>query len=100
MKKYRILLGAFVASMCLNSCYELDRYPADQISDGIFWQTETHAKQGMMGVYAALREDNAFGMRFAYDCMSDIGVGYDSQGFGPVILGTYSDRHALVEDKW
>ena len=44
--------------------------------------------------------DNAFGMRFAYDCMSDIGVGYDSQGFGPVILGTYSDRHALVEDKW
>ena len=39
-------------------------------------------------------------MRFAYDCMSDIGVGYDSQGFGPVILGTYSDRHALVEDKW
>ena len=100
MKKYRILLGAFVASMCLNSCYELDRYPADQISDGIFWQTETHAKQGIMGVYAALREDNAFGMRFAYDCMSDIGVGYDSQGFGPVILGTYSDRHALVEDKW
>ena len=60
--------------MCLNSCYELDRYPADQISDGIFWQTETHAKQGIMGVYAALREDNAFGMRFAYDCMSDIGV--------------------------
>lgn len=45
-----------------------------------------------------LSEDNAFGMRFAYDCMSDIGVGYDAQGFGPVILGTYSDRHALVED--
>lgn len=100
MKKYKILITALIAALTLNGCYDLDRHPYDQIGDAIFWQNETQVTQAMMGVYAALRNDNAFGLKFAQDNMSDIGVGYDNQGFGPVILGTYNDRTAMVSDKW
>ncbi|MBD8346648.1 MULTISPECIES: RagB/SusD family nutrient uptake outer membrane protein [unclassified Dysgonomonas] len=100
MKKYKILLTAVIAALSLNGCYDLDRHPFDQVGDAIFWQNETQVNQGMMGVYAALKNDNAFGLKFAQDNMSDIGVGYDNYGFGPVILGTYNDRTAMVQDKW
>lgn len=100
MKKYKILITALIAAISLNGCYDLDRHPYDQVGDAIFWQNETQVTQGMMGVYAALRNDNAFGLKFAQDNMSDIGVGYDNQGFGAVILGTYNDRTAMVSDKW
>lgn len=100
MKKYKIVLTAIIATLSLNGCYDLDRNPFDQVGDATFWQNETQVTQGMMGVYAALRNDNAFGLKFAQDNMSDIGVGYDNQGFGAVILGTYNDRTAIVENKW
>lgn len=100
MKKYKFLFGVLATACCLSGCYDLDRNPYDQLSDGIFWQNESQVKQGVMGIYAALKDDDAFGLKFAHDDMSDICVGYDSQGLGPVVLGTYTDRHSLVEDKW
>lgn len=35
-EKYKLLAGILLASLSLNSCYDLDRYPSDQVSDGIF----------------------------------------------------------------
>lgn len=100
MKKYKLLIGALIASMSLNSCYDLDQYPVDQISDGIFWKSETHAKQGMMGVYAAMQNDHALGLRFTFDSMSDIGTGFGDEAYGDVITGVYSERSGFVEKKW
>lgn len=100
MKKYKLLVGALLTSMCLNSCYELDRYPVDQISDGIFWKSEAHAKQGMMGVYSAMQVDAAFGLKFTFDSMSDIGTGFGAEAYGDVITGVYNERTGFVEDKW
>lgn len=100
MKKYKLLIGALIASMSLNSCYDLDKYPVDQISDGIFWKSETHAKQGMMGVYAAMQTDHALGLRFTFDSMSDIGTGFGDEAYGDVITGVYSERSGFVEKKW
>ncbi len=100
MKKYKLLIGALIASMSLNSCYDLDKYPADQISDGIFWKSETHAKQGMMGVYAAMQADHALGLRFTFDSMSDIGTGFGDEAYSDVITGVYTERSGFVEKKW
>lgn len=100
MKKYKLLAGALLTSICLNSCYDLDKYPVDQISDGIFWKSEAHAKQGMMGVYAAMHPDHAFGLKFTFDSMSDIGIGFGDEAYGDVITGVYNERSGFVEKKW
>lgn len=100
MKKYKLLAGALLASMCLSGCYELDRYPVDQVSDGIFWKSEAHAKQGMMGVYSAMQVDAAFGLKFTFDSMSDIGTGFGAEAYADVITGVYNERTSFVQDKW
>lgn len=100
MNKYKIFITACIALVTFSGCYDLDRYPYDQVSEGTFWKNETQVNQGMMGVYSALRKNNAFGLKFAIDNISDMGIGYDNQGFGPVLLGTYTGRTALVKDTW
>lgn len=100
MKKYKLLASILLASLSLNSCYDLDRYPSDQVSDGIFWKSETHAKQGMMGVYAAMQVDDAFGLKFTFDSMSDIGTGFGNEAYSDVITGIYNERSSFVEKKW
>ena len=98
MKKYKLLASILLASLSLNSCYDLDRYPSDQVSDGIFWKSETHAKQGMMGVYAAMQVDDAFGLKFTFDSMSDIGTGFGNEAYSDVItvLWRKSGSHFLM----
>lgn len=100
MNKYKKFIVACATLVTLSGCYDLDRHPYDQVGEGTFWKNETQINQGMMGVYSALREDNAFGLKFAMDNMSDMGVGYDNQGFGPVILGTYTARTELIKKSW
>lgn len=100
MNKYKILITACIALVTFSGCYDLDRHPYDQVGEGTFWKNETQINQGMMGVYAALREDNAFGLKFAIDNISDMGIGYDNQGYGPVLLGTYTGRTELIKKSW
>lgn len=88
-----ILLG-------LSSCYDLDRYPYDQVSSGTFWKNESQAKQAMMGIYNDMKNENAFGITFGLDCLSDIGVGYDNPGYVNMYLGTYTARTDQVLSKW
>jgi len=100
MKKYNIILSLFASLFLLSGCYNLDRYPYDQVSSGIFWQTESQAKQGMMGVYNDMKNENAFGLTFAFDCSGDVGLGYDPPSLNYVFLGTYTPATGQVLSKW
>lgn len=101
MKKHIHYILFFVGiTTILNACYDLDRDPYDKVKEETFWQTEAQVKQGLMGVYNSLKVDYGYGLKFAEDNLTDIGVGYDNQGYGPALLGTYTDRTALIQDKW
>lgn len=101
MKKYiHYILFLVGITTFLSSCYDLDRSPYGEVKEEKFWENEVQVKQAMMGVYNSLKVDYGFGLKFAEDNMTDIGVGYDNQGYGPAILGTYTDRTALIENKW
>ena len=96
MKKYILLLA--IAGL-ISSCYKLDQYPHDQLSSATFWQTEVHARQGMMSVYNIMHNDNVFGAYFWQDNLGEIG--YDNVWHGgPIIKGTYNDRTAIIQAKW
>lgn len=100
MRKYKaiFILVAFVIGF--GSCYDLDRYPYDKVSTGTFWKNESHAKQAMMGVYNVMKNENAFGITFGLDCLSDIGVGYDGAAYVDMYLGTYTGQTSQVLSKW
>lgn len=100
MNRLKIVVAIFAAALTFGGCYDLDRYPFDQVSEGTFWNNETQVKQGLMGAYAAMRNDYAFGLTFSFDNLSDMGYGYDPSGFGPVVLGSYTSRTALITDSW
>ncbi|MDD2436892.1 MAG: RagB/SusD family nutrient uptake outer membrane protein [Massilibacteroides sp.] len=84
MKNYKLYIGGFLwfILLILNGCYDLDQYPADSITAGTFWQDEEDAHEGMMGVYNAMKNDNAFAVYYTRDCLSDIGVGFNWGVYG------------------
>ena len=45
------------------------------MSGETFWQTEDHARQAAMGMYAAMKESWCFGMEFTFDMCTDIADG-------------------------
>ena len=51
MNKYKLFFTCAASLLLMSSCYDLDRYPEDQLSAGTFFQTQEHADQAMMGVY-------------------------------------------------
>lgn len=61
--------------LMLGSCESLDYTPADQMSGTTFWQTENHARQAAIGLYAAMKAPWCFGMEFTFDMCSDIADG-------------------------
>ena len=97
MKKYSILL---LGCLAFSSCYKLDTVPYDRVNATTFWQTEEHALAGVLGCYNALKKNNVFGLQFAYDNLTDVGMGYDPVGFGDVIAGTFTDRSSGIVDRW
>lgn len=52
MKNILILFSLLI----LGGCYEMDTQPFDKVSAGSFWKTEEHALQGIMGVYADMKD--------------------------------------------
>ena len=100
MKKNKIIFVLVAFLIGLNSCYDLDRYPYDQVSAGTFWKDETHAKQAMMGVYNVMKSEDAFGITFGLDCLTDIAVGYDHPGYVDMYLGTYTGRTSQLVRRW
>lgn len=99
MKNIYKLIMMVVCLFMLGSCYDLDRYPYDKLSSGTFWKTKQHADQGLMGVYAMLRDNAVFGTYFSYDCLTDIGFGY-SDMHGALAQGKADSRSGTFSAKW
>ena len=97
MKKITLLYIS--ACLALSSCYKLDTVPYNQVSGSTFWQTEDQALAGVLGIYNDLKKEGTFGIQFAYDDLTDVGIGYDV-GFGDIIAGTFTDRTGTVTSRW
>lgn len=74
--KYTIL-SLIAPLFLLCGCYSLDKAPDYQVSDSTFWQTETHAREGIVGVYAMLHDEYVCGQQYAEDMAGEIAIGYD-----------------------
>jgi len=97
MKRYSIIIW-ITALAVLSGCYDLEKAPYDQLSSSTFWQTEEQCTQGLMGVYASLKEDDFYGKLFLTDINSDIASGYDQ--YENLQLGTATPRTGFMNGKW
>ena len=101
MKFSKILMAAAAAStLMLSSCYDLDRYPDNQLSAGTFFKTEEHAKMAMMGVYSQMQNDNVYGIAFGWDALGGISFGYDNPSFQTIQRGTVATNNSYSSNKW
>lgn len=105
MKTYsKLIIGSLLMSSMLTSCYDLDLYPHDKISTETFWKTETHAKQGLMGVYNCMKNKSSsgpsvalFGQYYMLDGLSDIAICND---YSTLCGGTSTNRTGAYLQKW
>ena len=98
MKKILIYLSFFLfTSVTFTGCYDLDTYPGDKVNQSLFYKTEEHAKQGLMGIYGMLRLNEAFGYQFCFDHLGDIAYGYN---YYMMFLGTYTERDGTIQSTW
>ena len=81
MNKYKLFFTCAASLLFMSSCYDLDRFPEDQLSAGTFFQTQDHADQAMMGVYSQMTHDDVFGRQFGFDCLGGIASGYDAPSY-------------------
>lgn len=86
--------------MMLSSCYDLDRFPDDQLSSGSFYKTDAHAKAAMMGVYEVMHWDHVYGLAFAWDGLGGICAGYDNPSMQNIQKGTLPLNNAYYTTKW
>lgn len=82
--------------MLLPGCMSLDKAPYDSVAQGNFWKTETDAKQAIMGVYAQMKHQGAFGYMPLLDTYSDIAHGPGS----PLEVGTYTAKEDFLVANW
>ena len=97
----RILIFSAVLSTLLlaGACENLDFTPADQLNNKTFWQTEQHARQAAVGLYAAMKANWAFGLDFTFDMISDIADG--TSPHAGIAQGTsFSSADASVQNTW
>ena len=80
----------------LSGCYDLDVAPYDKVAQGNYWKTEADAKSGVMGVYAQLKSNGAYGYMPLFDTYSDIAHGPG----GPVEQGTYNGAYDFLVQNW
>lgn len=102
--KIKIILALMLAGASLTSCFESDLYPHDKVSSGVFWKTEAHAKQGIMGVYNCMKHTSTsgpsvalFGQTYMLDALSDIALCNDYSG---LVNGTATNRSGSYAEKW
>lgn len=101
MKKYKLFSALATAALIFfSSCYDLDRYPADQLSSGTFFKTQEHADQAMMAVYSTMQYDDVFGLQFAMDGLGGIAMGYDPPSYQIFHRGIYDVKEGKVSSKW
>ncbi len=98
MRLRYIALYAAIAVVC-GGCESLDYTPGDQMSGQTFWQTEDHARQAAVGMYAAMKEPWCFGMEFTFDMCSDLADG--TSPWSDVSRGdAFSSNSSGVQNHW
>ncbi len=98
MRLRYIALYAAIAAVC-GGCESLDYTPGDQMSGQTFWQTEDHARQAAVGMYAAMKEPWCFGMEFTFDMCSDLADG--TLPWSDVSRGdAFSSNSSGVQNHW
>lgn len=102
MKKYLniFIIAAVLIAMILSGCKKLERIPQSALSPSLFWKTPEQAKQAVTACYAALKQTEVYNQFFAMDCLSDIGMGYDAQGYWDISRGLWTSRSSYVIDRW
>lgn len=95
-----LLIGLVALSAMFPSCYDLDRFPQDKLSSGTFWRTDDHAKQAVMACYQSMKWAEVYNQFFAMDCLTDIGTGYDSQGYWDISRGVWTASHRYAQNRW
>ncbi len=97
--KTRYLITLAVAAVMTSGCESLDYTPGDQMSGPTFWQTEEHARQAAVGLYAAMKADWCFGLEFTFDLCSDIADG--TTPWADVSRGTsFASNSSGVQNHW
>jgi len=71
------ILSLVAPLLIISGCYSLDKAPDFQVSDSTFWKNETHAREGIAGVYAMLHNEYVCGQQYAEDMAGSLAVGYD-----------------------
>lgn len=96
---FRYIAGIAAAAIMLSSCESLDYTPGDQMSGQTFWQTEDHARQAAIGLYAAMKAPWCFGLEFTFDMCSDIADG--TSPWADVSRGTsFASNSSGVQNHW
>lgn len=99
--RYTVYAAGLIAAFSLmsSSCESLDFTPGDQMSDKTFWQTEDHARQAAVGLYAAMKAPWCFGMEFTFDMCSDIADG--TSPWADISRGTsFASNSEGVQNHW
>ena len=100
MRNHHIIsISIALASILSTSCESLDYNPSDQMSGTTFWQTEAHARQAAIGMYAAMKAPWCFGMEFTFDMCSDLADG--TTPWADISRGTsFSSGSGGVQNHW
>lgn len=97
--KLKYIAPMMMSAALFCGCEDLDYTPADQMSGQTFWQTEEHARQAAVGMYAAMKAPWCFGMEFTFDMCSDLADG--TSPWADISRGTsFSSASGGVQNHW
>ena len=97
--KIKYMAGILAAAAMICGCESLDYVPGDQMSGPTFWQTEEHARQAAVGLYAAMKADWCFGLEFTFDMCSDLADG--TTPWSDISRGTaFASNSSGVQNHW
>lgn len=99
MNKKYLTIFLISGSLLLASCESLDYNPGNQMSGQTFWQTEEHARQASIGMYAAMKSSWCFGLEFTFDMCTDIADG--TSPWADISRGTsFASNSSGVQNHW
>lgn len=97
--KLKYIAGILAVTIAATGCESLDYIPGDQMSGQVFWQTEDHARQAAVGMYAAMKSSWCFGLEFTFDMCSDLADG--TSPLADISRGTsFASNSSGVQNHW
>lgn len=97
--KLKYIAGILAVTITSTGCESLDYIPGDQMSGQVFWQTEDHARQAAVGMYAAMKSSWCFGLEFTFDMCSDLADG--TSPLADISRGTsFASNSSGVQNHW